>query len=111
MLLAALSSTLLVIASACGANSVEASDYDQTCSTAADCTLVDELRADGKTCTIRCASGAINKKEQSTFDKDLSAARGDCTQTATPFCDVPGVVGCAGGKCVIGPAPADAGAD
>ncbi|MBX3092872.1 MAG: hypothetical protein KF801_10255 [Cryobacterium sp.] len=111
MALAAAGSTLLVIASACGADSVEASEYDQTCSTASDCTLVDELKAEGTTCTIRCASGAINKKEQSRFDKDLATARGDCRQTATPLCDLPGVVACVRERCVIGPAPADAGAD
>ena len=104
MVLAALSSTLLLVASACGgANSVEANNYDQTCSTAADCTPVGELKADGTTCTIRCASGAINRKEQSKFDEDLIAARRDCTQTSAPFCDLPGVVGCAQGKCVISP--------
>lgn len=104
-------SALLVIASACGANSVEASQYDQTCSTADDCIAVDELAADGTSCTIRCASAAINKKDKAKFDKDVSAARSDCKQTKTPFCDVSGVVECAGGRCSIGPVPTDAGAD
>lgn len=73
-------------------------DYDQSCTTAADCVAVYE----GSNCCAVCPTGAINKKDQARFEAARSAATKQCGGVACPAiaCDAPPVV-CSAGKCAL----------
>jgi hypothetical protein len=104
---------VLVAVVACGVeSSVEAKDYDQTCSSDGDCVLVEELRVEGTSCTISCPKSAIHRKDQEKFQTELREERGGCTQVSQPECAISGAAACVQGKCtIVSPPNGDAGAD
>ena len=82
--------TLLVACSTtCG--SIQAADYDQSCSTASDCVAVTE----GNSCTsgifCNCTNAAINVSAQAEYEANLKTvgtiALCPCPEGATPTCD------------------------
>jgi hypothetical protein len=94
--LAVVAAGLLVSCSTCG--SIEASDYDQTCSTASDCVGV----AEGDSCKglfcVDCANAAINVSAQAEYESALQSING-----ATGICPCPAnpTVACDAGVCVL----------
>lgn len=110
--LAVVGSMVVVLLVACAAESVQAKDYDQSCTKDDDCVLVDELIADGTSCTISCTRGAINKKAQEKYATELKEEQADCTSLAQPDCLSLGSASCVQGKCTAsGTKVGDAGTD
>lgn len=92
------------VVAACGAAAVDASDYDQSCTTASDCVFVEELETDGTVCRDSCTQALVNKREQARFEKDRAEALGSCTERRIPFCDgSPAIAACVRGRCVVAP--------
>src|SRR5277367_1793319 len=81
----------------CG--SIQASNYDQSCSTASDCVVV----AEGDSCTglfcVDCGNAAINVSAQAQYDENLKNIGGH-----TGVCPCPLGVGatCDAGVCSLG---------
>lgn len=76
---------------------IKASDFDQSCTTAADCAPIYE----GAICTpCACPNAAIAKKDLAKYNDTRADA--DCPPTGVQ-CDAcsPPAVTCAGGKCAI----------
>lgn len=98
---------------ACGVESVVAKDYDQSCTKDSDCVLVEQLTANGTSCTISCPSSAINKKAQEKYTTELAEERADCTDIGQPSCALTQVAACVEQKCsaVTAGGAADAGTD
>lgn len=76
--------------STCG--SIQASDYDQSCSTRSDCVAV----AEGDSCKglfcVDCANAAINVSAQAEYEAALQSIKGPtgicpCPEGATVTCD------------------------
>jgi hypothetical protein len=96
--LGALAATVLAScssSSACG--SIQASDYDQSCSVASDCVVV----AEGDSCTglfcVDCGNAAINVSAKARYEANLKSIGGQtgvcpCPAGPTPTCDA-GVCG------------------
>jgi hypothetical protein len=83
-------SLLASCSSMCG--SIQASDYDQSCSTALDCVAV----AEGDSCNglfcVDCANAAINVSAQAEYEAALQSIKGStvvcpCPEGATATCD------------------------
>lgn len=101
-----------VIVVACGVESVQAKDYNQSCSKDDDCILVDQLIGSGNDCTIPCEKGAINRKDKEKYDKEYTEEEGSCTSEKRAECTTTPVALCKEGKCTQGTLGiADAGAD
>jgi hypothetical protein len=64
----------IVLTVAC-TNDVEASDYAQDCNVDADCVVV----LVGDVCDCDCADDAINRRDESKYDKDRGSCSGGCT--------------------------------
>jgi hypothetical protein len=106
------SGAVLVGVVACGVESVQAKNYDQSCTKDDDCILVEELAASGTTCTVHCSRGAINKKAKEKYEAELSEERADCTTLAQPDCLANEIAACVQGKCSASSPPlGDAGTD
>ncbi len=85
--------SLLASCSNCG--SIQASDYDQSCSTASNCVVVSE----GDSCRglfCNCGNAAINVSAQAEYNANLQSIGGTalcpCPEGATATCDA-GVCG------------------
>jgi hypothetical protein len=79
---------------------IHATDYDQTCTQASDCFLIDE----GSSCCTGCGNAAINKKDQSRYEAAAQMRRSSCSGTACPAIDcVARDVTCTAGKCALCP--------
>jgi len=87
--------SLLASCSTCG--SIQASDYDQSCSTASDCVVV----AEGDSCNglfcVDCGNAAINVSAQAQYEANLNSIGGQtgicpCPADRTATCDA-GVYG------------------
>jgi hypothetical protein len=68
---------LVVVSTACGSTVIEAKDYNQTCSTNADCVLVSE----GDQCSPcggGCQSAAVNVADASKYTRDAAALKNAC---------------------------------
>jgi len=74
-----------------GCGSIQASDYDQSCSTASDCVGI----AQGDSCTglfCNCTNAAINVSAQAEYEANLNSTVGKvlacpCPIGATAICD------------------------
>ncbi len=88
--------SLLASCSTCG--SIQASDYDQSCSTASNCVAV----AEGDSCEglfcVDCANAAINVSAQAEYEPNLKSIGG-----ATGICPCPSgpTVTCDAGVCSL----------
>ena len=102
--------TVVLAASACGEDDpaeehVLATEYDQTCTTAADCVLVAELTKKGTSCSLSCPRGPLNKADRERFDAALSRERAGCASMSQPSCIALGDPTCEAGKCTAPPPP------
>jgi hypothetical protein len=77
---------------------LDATHYDQSCSTAADCVAV----FNGDVCSVcACPNAAINAKDKSRYDADDGSLQRYCgprPAVACISCPTP-MVACVGGKC------------
>lgn len=111
--------TGVAVAAACSAgSSVVASEYDQSCATDTDCSLVPELTVKGSDCNESCPEGAISRKVLEQYRLDLIERKKSCTSLGQPGCRIGGVQAlcraskCAAVDCAKESCPgADAGAD
>lgn len=89
----------LVLAAGCGPIGLQASNYSQQCSVAADCTAV----FTGDPCGCGCPNDAINVADKPRYDADARAATARCSPfrvrcladciASTPACQA--------GRCVL----------
>ena len=78
---------VLSLASAGCDTEIAVTDYDTTCSVDADCVAV----TIGDLCKCSCEAGAINKKDQASYDEDrltiaCAAVCSPCPPYADPVC-------------------------
>ena len=89
---------VIACAAACSSSpkTIVATDYDQTCATAADCVLIDE----GSSCCSACGNAAINKKDLARYQSDAAQRRSACAGVGCPAiaCAFSAAV-CTAGKC------------
>ncbi|MCU0694966.1 MAG: hypothetical protein MUC96_00400 [Myxococcaceae bacterium] len=73
---------LAVLAAACGPTTIDAKDYNQVCTTNADCALV----SDGDACAVcaGCQSAAINVADLGKYTRDQTAAKNACPPRLGP---------------------------
>src|SRR5262249_47879886 len=89
----------VAIVVACSVDNVDARDFDQSCSTDADCVLVAELLASGTDCAIGCPQVGLNKKEKARYDAKLAEEREGCRSESLPDCELR-TPACSSGVCV-----------
>jgi hypothetical protein len=87
---------------ACGVENVQAKDYNQGCEKDDDCILVDQLVGDGNECEIPCEKGAINRKDEEKYAKELDEEKGSCTSEKRAECSSTPVALCKERKCTQG---------
>lgn len=76
--------TVLALASAGCDTEIAATDYDTSCSADTDCVNVTV----GDICKCSCEAGAINKKDQTSYDEDrLTIACGAVCSSCPPYAD------------------------
>jgi hypothetical protein len=80
---------------------IRASDYDQSCTSNAECVGVGEGDTCGPPCAITCPTTAINVSELTHYHSDLTAARWLYDGT----CNCPAAYGtcCQDGRCTVDP--------
>jgi hypothetical protein len=83
---------LAFVGSACGSTLIEARDYNQACTTNADCALVSE----GDQCSPcgGCQTAAINVADQTKYTRDATALKNACPPRLGP------PVACAAAACL-----------
>ena len=97
---AALGFALAAAAACSSAQSVVAADYDQSCTTDSECTLVAELKVNGSSCSESCPSGALNRRALEKFRADFAERQKECTSLGQPSCSVGGILSlCRASKC------------
>ncbi len=83
---------------ACSQTTIQASDYDQSCTAATDCRAVPA----GDVCACACDYDAINAKDEQRYNADYAERRDACSGAdlcgACP--ELPAPL-CAKGKCVV----------
>ena len=89
---------LLVGCNSAPAPNIRATDFDQTCTQATDCILIDE----GAQCCTGCGSASINKKDQARYQEAAKQRAAACQGSQCPAINcVAGDVACTSGKCVL----------
>ncbi len=97
--LSALVGACFVLLAACGSDVVKASDYNQDCSTPDDCVGIVEGTG---CCECDTATGAINKKDLASYQKDFADKKAKCGQCDMGPCFTINVtITCNGGKCGV----------
>jgi hypothetical protein len=88
---------VLAACSSSSSTTIQASDYDQSCATSADCVPI----AVGDLCECSCAASAINRKDEARYEADVRDRLSRCT--SHPYCgacdDVRAT--CVAGRCAI----------
>lgn len=91
---------------------IRASDYDQSCTTNADCIEVGQGDPCSGSCAFACASAAINRRAFGCYQVDVANAGMNFTGTVTCNCPADFGACCRGGRCVddsccLNPCPAN----
>jgi hypothetical protein len=88
---------LLPLLAACSTDTtIGAATYDQTCTTAADCTLVFV----GDVCGCSCTEDSINKKDFAIFEADTVSKHDACDNSLNcAACEDTSIPACVSGKC------------
>jgi len=77
-------------------STLHASDYDQSCTTAADCVAM----AEGNLCPCACSNAAIAKKDEAKEEADAQRARAQCVPVECGAC-AQSRTHCIAGKCAL----------
>ena len=96
---------LLALGIACQSNgSLEASAYDRSCTSDADCVTVAVGTADAVCCLAGCATSAINAGALGRYQSDMASLCASWSQRCPPGqpCSFPPAV-CSSGTCFTGP--------
>lgn len=110
---------LLSVLAACEEQeTLDAGEYDASCSADIDCTLVSPLQRSGDTCTASCERQPIRRSAEAAFRQRWEEVSSRCSEWNEPGCLMTPVrAACQSGRCVLvscGDAPctgdADAGA-
>jgi hypothetical protein len=78
---------------------IQASNYDQSCSTVSDCLAVDEGNACFSDCFLACRNAAINVKDAARYDADVAKTLAGRLAGGTCFCPAESGPCCIGGVC------------
>ena len=76
---------------------IKATDFDQSCGSAADCIPIYE----GNACCSGCPSAAINRNDQAKYQQEVQAHADECKGVACPAIACEWVAVCKGITCAI----------